>query len=60
MARFVVNRPITTTEPFIKVDGGLPEGRYKFQLVVVDGQGNKSQPATLMVTIKGRTIIRNP
>ncbi len=58
MARFVVNRPIKTREPFVRVDAGLKEGRHRFQLVVVDDRGNESKPATVTVTIKGRGRIR--
>ena len=54
MAKFVVERPVTTREAFVIVDGGLREGRHRFQLVVVDDQGNESKPATLTVTVKGR------
>ena len=60
MAKFVVNRAVTTRGSMVKVDGGVTIGRHRFQLVVVDSQGNKSRPAIVTVVIKGRRIIPIP
>lgn len=57
MAKFVIKRPVTTRGSSVKVDGGLAIGRHRFQLVVVDSQGNKSRPAIVTVLIKGRRTI---
>lgn len=51
MARFVPGRPITTDQPFIDVDPGLSVGTHRFQLVVVDAQGNQSVPDIQAVTV---------
>ena len=60
MTQFVVNKPVTTREPFVTVDGGLPVGTHRFQLVVVDSAGNESRPAVVTVTIKTRIIAPPP
>ncbi|MDO8356401.1 MAG: hypothetical protein Q7U76_08445 [Nitrospirota bacterium] len=51
MATFVPGRPITTDQPFIDVDPGLSVGTHRFQLVVVDAQGNQSAPDVQTVTV---------
>lgn len=51
MAMFVPGRPITTDQPFIDVDPGLSVGTHRFQLVVVDAQGNRSAPDVQAVTV---------
>jgi hypothetical protein len=51
VATFVPGRPITTDQPFIEVDAGLPVGTHRFQLVVVDAQGNQSRPDIRAVTV---------
>ncbi len=51
MAIFIPGRPITTDQPFIDVDAGLSVGPHRFQLVVVDVQGNRSAPDVQTVTI---------
>ncbi len=51
MAKFTVNSPITTDTPTVAVDGGLPPGTHRFQLVAVDEAGNRSQPAVADVSI---------
>ena len=52
MASFTVGKPIVTPTPAIAVDAGLPVGSHRFQLVVVDSSGNRSQPAVAVVTIR--------
>ena len=49
--RFQRNAPIETTQPTVVVDAGLPPGIHRFQLVVVDGAGNRSRPAEVVVRI---------
>ncbi|MDH5666843.1 MAG: hypothetical protein OEY86_02380 [Nitrospira sp.] len=56
MAKFVPGRPITTEQPFIDVDAGLSVGTHRFQLVVVDTQGNRSAPDIQVVTVVRRII----
>lgn len=51
MATFVPGRPITTDQPFIDVDPGLSVGAHRFQLVVLDAQGNRSVPDIQTVTV---------
>ena len=52
MVRFVPDTPITTDVSNVVVDGGLLPGRYVFQLVVVDEQGNESRPDERIVVIR--------
>jgi hypothetical protein len=52
MPTFDPQKPIVTNEPVIVVDGGLPPGRYIFQLVAIDESGNQSEPATRTVIIR--------
>jgi len=51
MAKFVPGQPITTEQPFIDVDAGLSVGTHRFQLVVVDAEGNRSAPDIQTVTV---------
>jgi len=59
MAVFTLNKPIVTKEPFIKVDNKLQPGRYLFQLVAVDEQGNQSKPSSIIVTVNKSSILVN-
>jgi hypothetical protein len=52
MARFVINTPITTREPTVTVDAGLPIGRHGFRLVVVDARGVRSTAHDAVVDIQ--------
>lgn len=52
MARFVLNQPITTAEPVIAVDAGLPLGRHRFRLEVVDARGRRSAPDETIVEVQ--------
>ena len=56
MATFTVGRPITTKEPTITVDAGLPVGLHRFQLVVVDDAGNRSVPDVAVVSVQRLVI----
>jgi hypothetical protein len=44
VATFVIGQPISTAEPFITVDAGLPVGRHRFQLEVVTSDRRVSKP----------------
>jgi hypothetical protein len=57
MVQFRLNQTIETTEPTITVDAGLPAGRHRFQLVVIDDAGNRSQPAFAIVEVQSGTTI---
>jgi len=59
MAKFVPGQPIATDQPFIDVDAGLSVGTHRFQLVVVDAEGNRSAPDIQTVTVM-RIPIRPP
>ena len=48
---FRPNEPIVTEEPTVVVDGGLPEGTHRFQLVVINDRGQQSPAAEIVVTI---------
>lgn len=51
MVDFVRQRTAKTPDPQVIVDAGLPTGKHRFQLVVVDAQGNQSKPAEVTVTV---------
>jgi hypothetical protein len=53
--RFAPNQSVTTDTPKVEVDGGLPPGRYRFQLQVVNARGAASAPAFHVVTILPRS-----
>jgi hypothetical protein len=59
MARFALNQTIETAEPTIAVDPGLPPGRHRFQLVVIDDAGRRSRPVEAIVEIQ-REIVPPP
>ena len=60
MVDFTRTRRVETTESTIKVDPGLKEGRYVFQLTVIDQDGNESDPARIQVEIKRDIVIADP
>lgn len=72
MATFTIGRPVTTREPTITVDAGLPVGSHRFQLEVVDTAGNRSRPDVAVVAVqrvvlppvtpptRPEIVIRNP
>jgi len=59
MAVFKPNVPVTQAEPVVKVEvsreNPLPIGANRFRLVVVDDQGNPSEPAFLEVIVLAPT-----
>lgn len=59
MARFVVGRPLTTREPVIEVDAGLPAGVHRFQLVVVNAAGVRSAPDEVLVQVLATPVLPN-
>ena len=52
--RFEPNRSVETRQPTVIVDAGLPRGRHRFRLEVVNARGQRSQPADVIVTVTGR------
>jgi hypothetical protein len=52
MADFQRTKVVRTKNPTVKVEAGLPPGKYRFQLIVTDNQGNQSRPAELVVEIR--------
>ena len=60
MADFTRTKRVETEEPEIRVDPGLKEGRYVFQLTVIDQDGNTSSPAQIKVEIKRDVIVFDP
>lgn len=55
MVAFAIGKPITTDVPGIEVDG-LPAGSHRFQLVVEDNSGVRSQPDQIVVLARGRVL----
>lgn len=51
MAVFTPSIPIITRVPEVAVENKLAPGRYRFQLVVEDEQGNLSKPTIQVVTV---------
>jgi hypothetical protein len=52
MARFVAGTPITSREPTMVVDAGLPVGRHRFRLEVVDSTGRRSVADDAIVEVQ--------
>jgi hypothetical protein len=55
MAQFESGKPISSAEPVIVVDKGLPPGRHEFQLIVEDNLGTVSEAASVLVIIEAQT-----
>lgn len=55
--QFRPNEPIETEEPTVVVDGDLPEGTHRFQLVVINDRGQRSRPTEIVVTITRRQTL---
>lgn len=60
MGNFQVKRTVTTKKPIIKVNAGLPAGSHRFQLVVEDSRGNRSEPSQVVVNIVNTRDRRGP
>ena len=60
MAQFKPNQPVAQADPSVKVEvsqaNPLPVGSNRFQLVVVDDQGNLSQPVVLEVIVAAAAV----
>lgn len=52
MSQFAPGRAVMTRKPFVVVEAGLPPGHYRFQLEVMDSDGNLSKPAVLTVSVQ--------
>lgn len=48
---FTLNKPVQTTTPTVDVENNLPAGVHVFTLIVVDDEGNQSDPATAKVVV---------
>ena len=57
MPRFEPGISITTREPTIVVDPGLPAGSHTFRLVVVDSSGNTSVPVEMTITVQRPVVV---
>lgn len=51
MTKLVPNEPVRTRAARITIDGDLPIGRHTFRLVVIDNDGNRSEPDEVVVSI---------
>lgn len=61
MARFEINTPITTRAATVTVDAGLPVGRHRFRLDVIDVQGRRSRtPGEAIVEVQRIVIDPRP
>lgn len=60
MPQFKTNEPVVQTDPLVKVEipaaNPLPVGVNRFRLVVVDNEGNASDPTILEVIVKAPQI----
>lgn len=54
MVKLEPGKPIQTKTARIVVDPGIPPGRYRLTLVVVDESGNESRPAARTIEISRR------
>jgi hypothetical protein len=52
MPVFTIDKPIELERPVIVVEGTLPVGRRRFELVVVGESGKRSAPAEITVVVK--------
>jgi hypothetical protein len=60
MTRFDINAPIATREPNVTVDAGLPIGRHRFRLEVIDAVGSRSTPNDAIVEVQRIVIDPGP
>jgi hypothetical protein len=60
MANFRTKKRFETKLGSLKVDAGLPVGRYTFQLTAVDKSGNKSKLAKLKVEVVAGGLVIDP
>ena len=59
MTVFKLNQPVTQADPRVKVEATrvqpIPAGAHRFQLVVVDNEGNQSDPTFLDIVVQAPT-----
>ena len=58
--RFTPNQPFDSPQAAVVVDGGLPIGDHRFQLVVVGRLGRRSSPVEVIVSVVRRLPIPIP
>lgn len=60
MTVFKTNSPVTQADPVVKVEATraapLPVGANRFRLVVIDDEGNESDPAFLDIIVQAPTF----
>ncbi|NNE64859.1 MAG: hypothetical protein HKN34_12300 [Gammaproteobacteria bacterium] len=57
MVDFRDKKRVATRDASIRVDPGLPAGRYVFQLTAVDAAGTRSKPARIRVEVVDRLVV---
>jgi hypothetical protein len=57
MPTLAQGRPLDSDRPTVVVENALALGRHRFTLIVIDGDGNESQPDELVLEVRGRTIV---
>jgi hypothetical protein len=60
---FTLNQPFATSSPTVDVDPGLAPGVYRYELVVINDRGQRSNPARVDVQIvdsRGGGSVRDP
>ena len=58
--RLPIGETVVTREPVIKVDGGVPVGEYRVELVVENDNQPRSLPASLVIKIVESGTRRGP
>jgi hypothetical protein len=53
MVDFRRQRKFITGSSILRVDAGLPPGRYRVRLTVADAEGNISRPALIDLVVAG-------
>ena len=54
MVQFVPGKVVRSREPRVLVENQLDPGEYRFRLTIVGTDGAESEPADLLVTVRGR------
>ena len=47
-----------SSDPTISIDGGMPPGRHRFRLEVIDDKGKTSRAAEVVVVVLPRALQR--
>lgn len=58
MVEFVPGKTVRSRQPRVLVENRLDPGVYRFRLTVVGANGVESDPADLVVTVRGRRPLR--